>query len=155
MTQHFFAKIHNYYFNDNSHYHYIYFFFFYRQTIPTTLLIITETVIIIIAIYCMVEVAVTMVMEEIMVVTILVSTPPRPLQLEQLMLRHPPMEEPQSTCPHLQDTIPPSNQPIICIPQEFHQPITKQQHRQTLMLNTRYMFVPPQSVQLIVNSVMG
>jgi len=100
------------------------------------------------------EVAVIMAMEEIMVVIILVSTPHRHHLPELLMLRHPQMEEPQSTCHHPQDTIPPSNQPIICIPQEFHPPITKQLRQQISMLNTRYMFVPLQSVQLIVNLVM-
>ena len=132
----------------------IYSFFLCRRTIPTTLVIITETVIIIIAIYCMVqEVALIMVMEEIMVVTILVSTPHHPLQLELLMPRHPPMEEPQSTCPHPQDIIHPSNQTIICIPQDPL--ITKQQPQQISMLSTQYMSVPPLSVQHIVNSAMG
>ena len=133
----------------------LHFFFLYRQTTPATLLTITETVIIIVVIYCMEqEVAVIMAMEEIMVVTILVSTPHRHHLPELLMLRHPPMEEPQSTCHHPQGTTPPSNQPIICIPQEFHPPITKQHRQQISMLNTRYMFVPPQSVQPIVNLAM-
>ena len=99
------------------------------------------------------EVALIMVMEEIMVVTILVSTPHHPLQLELLMPRHPPMEEPQSTCPHPQDIIHPSNQTTICIPQD--PPITKQQPQQISMLSTQYMSVPPPSVQHIVNSAMG
>ena len=55
-----------------------------------------ETVIIIIAICCMALAAMGMV--EIMVVTILDSTPLRPLQqMEQLMVRHRLVEEPQST----------------------------------------------------------
>ena len=137
------------------HINIIYFFFLYRQTTPATLLTITETVIIIVVIYCMEqEVAVIMAMEEIMVVTILVSIPRRHHLPELLMHRHPSMEEPQSTCHHPQGTTPPLNQPIICIPQEFHPPITKQHRQQISMLNTRYMFVPPQSVQLIVNLAM-
>ena len=155
MTQHFFAKYITIILM-TIHIIITYFFFLYRQTTPATLLTITETVIITVVIYCMEqELAVIMVMEEIMVVIILVSTPHRHPRLEQQTLRHLPMEEPQSTCHHPQGTIPPSNQLIICIHQEFHQLITKQLRQQISMLNTQYMFVPPQSVQHIVNSAMG